>query len=101
MNRFKLFKKKEINNIRVIMLSISVICCASYKCNLAYENVEDSIIEYMYTFLHFQVLNFDSFSWTTSSSKVYLSPSSLPLKIPACKGHSLVISSHIFIPQTF
>ncbi|KAK4759248.1 hypothetical protein SAY87_022379 [Trapa incisa] len=37
-----------------------------------------------------QVLNFDQFSWSTASSKLYLSPSSLPLKIPACKGHSLV-----------
>ncbi|PNY06618.1 acyl-CoA-binding domain-containing protein 4-like [Trifolium pratense] len=37
-----------------------------------------------------QVLNFDAFSWTTVSSKLYLSPSSLPLQIPACKGHSLV-----------
>ncbi|GAU42716.1 hypothetical protein TSUD_382510 [Trifolium subterraneum] len=37
-----------------------------------------------------QVLNFDTFSWTTVSSKLYLSPSSLPLQIPACKGHSLV-----------
>uniref|UniRef100_A0A0V0ITI2 Putative acyl-CoA-binding domain-containing protein 4-like n=1 Tax=Solanum chacoense TaxID=4108 RepID=A0A0V0ITI2_SOLCH len=37
-----------------------------------------------------QVLNFDSFSWTTASSKLYLSPTSLPLKIPACKGHALV-----------
>ncbi|KAJ1427274.1 Kelch-type beta propeller [Sesbania bispinosa] len=37
-----------------------------------------------------QVLNFDRFSWTTASSKLYLSPNSLPLKIPACKGHSLV-----------
>lgn len=37
-----------------------------------------------------QVLNFETFSWTTASSKLYLSPSSLPLKIPACKGHSLV-----------
>ncbi|XP_057752402.1 acyl-CoA-binding domain-containing protein 6-like isoform X2 [Arachis stenosperma] len=37
-----------------------------------------------------QVLNFDTFSWTTASSKLYLSPSSLPLKIPACKGHCLV-----------
>ncbi|XP_022722057.1 tip elongation aberrant protein 1-like [Durio zibethinus] len=37
-----------------------------------------------------QVLNFDNFSWTTASSKLYLSPSSLPLKIPSCKGHSLV-----------
>ncbi|XP_054804605.1 acyl-CoA-binding domain-containing protein 6 [Prosopis cineraria] len=37
-----------------------------------------------------QVLSFDRFSWTTASSKLYLSPSSLPLKIPACKGHSLV-----------
>ncbi|KAI5415829.1 acyl-CoA-binding domain-containing protein 6 [Lathyrus oleraceus] len=37
-----------------------------------------------------QVLNFDTFSWTTASSKLYLSPSSLPLKIPACRGHSLV-----------
>lgn len=37
-----------------------------------------------------QVLNFDRFSWTTASSKLYLSPTSLPLKIPACKGHCLV-----------
>ncbi|XP_028109348.1 acyl-CoA-binding domain-containing protein 6-like isoform X1 [Camellia sinensis] len=37
-----------------------------------------------------QVLNFDRFSWTTASSKLYLSPTNLPLKIPACKGHSLV-----------
>ncbi|KAI5447453.1 hypothetical protein KIW84_015057, partial [Lathyrus oleraceus] len=37
-----------------------------------------------------QVLNFDTFSWTTVSSKLYLSPSSLPLQIPACKGHCLV-----------
>ncbi|XP_027338535.1 acyl-CoA-binding domain-containing protein 4-like [Abrus precatorius] len=37
-----------------------------------------------------QVLNFDRFSWTAASSKLYLSPSSLPLKIPACKGHCLV-----------
>ncbi|XWS39060.1 hypothetical protein CRYUN_Cryun18bG0017600 [Craigia yunnanensis] len=37
-----------------------------------------------------QVLNFDNFCWTTASSKLYLSPSSLPLKIPSCKGHSLV-----------
>ncbi|KAJ9154465.1 hypothetical protein P3X46_027795 [Hevea brasiliensis] len=37
-----------------------------------------------------QVLNFDQFTWTAISSKLYLSPSSLPLKIPACKGHSLV-----------
>lgn len=37
-----------------------------------------------------QVLDFDRFSWTTASSKLYLSPSSLPLKIPACKGHTLV-----------
>ncbi|XP_057429581.1 acyl-CoA-binding domain-containing protein 6-like isoform X2 [Lotus japonicus] len=37
-----------------------------------------------------QVLNFDTFSWTKASSKLYLSPSSLPLKIPACKGHSLI-----------
>ncbi|OMO53698.1 Kelch-type beta propeller [Corchorus capsularis] len=37
-----------------------------------------------------QVLNFDNFSWTMASSKLYLSPSSFPLKIPACKGHSLV-----------
>ncbi|KAJ8766471.1 hypothetical protein K2173_022530 [Erythroxylum novogranatense] len=37
-----------------------------------------------------QVLDFDRFNWTTVSSKLYLSPSSLPLKIPACKGHSLV-----------
>ncbi|KAK8709864.1 hypothetical protein V6N13_060865 [Hibiscus sabdariffa] len=37
-----------------------------------------------------QVLNFNDFSWTTASSKLYLSPSSLPLKIPSCKGHTLV-----------
>lgn len=37
-----------------------------------------------------QVLCFDRFSWTTASSKLYLSPTSLPLKIPACKGHALV-----------
>ncbi|GMH29297.1 hypothetical protein Nepgr_031140 [Nepenthes gracilis] len=37
-----------------------------------------------------QVLKFDRFSWTTVSSKIYLSPTSLPLKIPACKGHSMV-----------
>ncbi|CAI0466711.1 unnamed protein product [Linum tenue] len=38
-----------------------------------------------------QVLNFDQFTWTTVTSKLYLSPSSLPLKIPACKGHCLVL----------
>ncbi|XP_031274396.1 acyl-CoA-binding domain-containing protein 6 [Pistacia vera] len=37
-----------------------------------------------------QVLNFDRFTWTPASSKLYLSPNSLPLKIPACRGHSLV-----------
>ncbi|VFQ79232.1 unnamed protein product [Cuscuta campestris] len=37
-----------------------------------------------------QVLNFDRFSWSTVSSKLFLSPTSLPLKIPACKGHALV-----------
>ncbi|KAL8162802.1 hypothetical protein V2J09_014291 [Rumex salicifolius] len=37
-----------------------------------------------------QVLNFDQFSWTTASSKIYFSPTGLPLKIPASKGHSLV-----------
>lgn len=37
-----------------------------------------------------QVLNFDRFSWSTATSKLYLSPTSLPLKIPACKGHVLV-----------
>lgn len=37
-----------------------------------------------------QVLHFDRFSWSTASSKLYLSPTSLPLKIPACKGHCLV-----------
>ncbi|KAG7551129.1 Kelch repeat type 1 [Arabidopsis thaliana x Arabidopsis arenosa] len=37
-----------------------------------------------------QVLNFDSCTWSTASSKVYLSPSSLPLMIPAWKGHCLV-----------
>ncbi|KAL2506688.1 Galactose oxidase/kelch repeat superfamily protein [Abeliophyllum distichum] len=37
-----------------------------------------------------QVLSFDRFSWTTASSKLYLSPTSLPLKVPSCKGHALV-----------
>ncbi|KAF9605346.1 hypothetical protein IFM89_016481 [Coptis chinensis] len=37
-----------------------------------------------------QVLNFEKFTWTTASSKLYLSPTSLPLKSPACKGHCLV-----------
>ncbi|KAK9136970.1 hypothetical protein Sjap_007564 [Stephania japonica] len=37
-----------------------------------------------------QVLDFEKFTWATASSKLYLSPKSLPLKIPACKGHSLV-----------
>lgn len=37
-----------------------------------------------------QVLSFDQFSWTMASSKIYLSPTSLPLKIPSCKGHCLV-----------
>ncbi|KAK1428938.1 hypothetical protein QVD17_17778 [Tagetes erecta] len=37
-----------------------------------------------------QVLNLENFSWTTASSRLYLSPSSLQLKIPACKGHCLV-----------
>lgn len=37
-----------------------------------------------------QVLNFENFTWTTASSRLYLSPSSLTLKIPACKGHCLV-----------
>ncbi|KAL8142814.1 hypothetical protein V2J09_015846 [Rumex salicifolius] len=40
-----------------------------------------------------QVLNFEKFSWTAASSNVHLSPTSLPLKIPACKGHSLVARS--------
>ncbi|KAE8671927.1 hypothetical protein F3Y22_tig00111877pilonHSYRG00076 [Hibiscus syriacus] len=37
-----------------------------------------------------QVLNFNTFSWTMASSKLYLSPSNLPLKIPSCKAHGLV-----------
>ncbi|KAK6913804.1 hypothetical protein RJ641_021125 [Dillenia turbinata] len=37
-----------------------------------------------------QVLSFDRFNWTPASSKLYLSPASLPVKIPACKGHCLV-----------
>ncbi|XP_038995111.1 acyl-CoA-binding domain-containing protein 6-like [Hibiscus syriacus] len=37
-----------------------------------------------------QVLNFNTFSWSMASSKLYSSPSNLPLKIPSCKGHSLV-----------
>lgn len=51
--------------------------------------LEQNVILIIITFFC-QVLNFDSFSWATASSKLYLSPSSLPLKIPACKGHSLV-----------
>lgn len=42
------------------------------------------------TSLSLQVLDFDKFTWSRASSKLYLSPSSLPLKIPACKGHGLV-----------
>ncbi|XP_062108581.1 acyl-CoA-binding domain-containing protein 6 isoform X2 [Humulus lupulus] len=30
------------------------------------------------------------FTWTKASSKLYLSSSSLPLKIPSCKGHCLI-----------
>ncbi|CAM8986069.1 unnamed protein product [Rhodiola kirilowii] len=37
-----------------------------------------------------QVLNFDRFTWTEVSSKLYLSPNSLPLKIPKCRGHCVV-----------
>ncbi|XP_073029608.1 uncharacterized protein [Primulina eburnea] len=37
-----------------------------------------------------QVLSFDRFSWTKASPKRYLSSTSHLLKIPACKGHSLV-----------
>ncbi|XP_073026410.1 uncharacterized protein [Primulina eburnea] len=37
-----------------------------------------------------QVLSFDRFSWTKVSPKRYRSPTSYPLKIPACKGHTLV-----------
>ncbi|XP_047317143.1 acyl-CoA-binding domain-containing protein 4 isoform X2 [Impatiens glandulifera] len=37
-----------------------------------------------------QVLNFDNFTWNAASSKLYLSPTNLPLKIPGCKGHCLV-----------
>lgn len=37
-----------------------------------------------------QVLNFDKLTWNTAVPKLYLSPTSLPLKIPACKGHSVV-----------
>ncbi|KAI3848213.1 hypothetical protein MKX03_003491 [Papaver bracteatum] len=37
-----------------------------------------------------QVLSFERFTWTKASSKLYLSPNSLPLKIPACKGHRMV-----------
>ncbi|XP_073122212.1 uncharacterized protein [Henckelia pumila] len=37
-----------------------------------------------------QVLSFDRFSWTKASPKRYYSPTSHPLKIPACKGHTLV-----------
>ncbi|MCL7037085.1 hypothetical protein MKW94_014706 [Papaver nudicaule] len=37
-----------------------------------------------------QVLSFERFKWTKASSKLYLSPNSLPLKIPACKGHRMV-----------
>lgn len=48
-------------------------------------------------FLNVQVLNFDSFTWSTVSSKVYLSPSSLPLMIPSWKGHCLVILIVCFV----
>ncbi|KAI3962319.1 hypothetical protein MKX01_005321 [Papaver californicum] len=37
-----------------------------------------------------QVLSFERFTWAKASSKLSLSPSSLPLKIPACKGHRMV-----------
>ncbi|CAA6654234.1 unnamed protein product [Spirodela intermedia] len=37
-----------------------------------------------------QILSLDKLTWAAASPKVYLSPTSLPLKIPACKGHSLV-----------
>ncbi|MQL71524.1 hypothetical protein Taro_003843 [Colocasia esculenta] len=37
-----------------------------------------------------QVLNLDKLTWTAAVPKVYLSPTNLPLKIPACKGHALV-----------
>ncbi|KAL8213725.1 hypothetical protein R6Q57_003174 [Mikania cordata] len=37
-----------------------------------------------------QVLDLENYSWTKASSRLYLSPSSLQLKIPACKGHCLV-----------
>ncbi|KAI3868818.1 hypothetical protein MKW92_013524 [Papaver armeniacum] len=37
-----------------------------------------------------QVLSFERFTWTKASSKLYLSPNSLPLKIPACRGHRMV-----------
>lgn len=37
-----------------------------------------------------QMLDFEKFTWTAASSKLYLSANSFPLKIPACKGHCLV-----------
>ncbi|XP_071686475.1 acyl-CoA-binding domain-containing protein 5 [Rutidosis leptorrhynchoides] len=37
-----------------------------------------------------QVLNFENYTWTAASSRLYVSPSSLQLKIPSCKGHCLV-----------
>ncbi|KAK1427034.1 hypothetical protein QVD17_15716 [Tagetes erecta] len=37
-----------------------------------------------------QVLNLENYSWTAASSRLYLSPSSLQLKVPACRGHCLV-----------
>lgn len=52
-----------------------------------------------YYSLYCQVLNFDTFSWTTVSSKLYLSPSSLPLQIPASKGHCLVLLNLRFDPK--
>uniref|UniRef100_A0A1D1XQR5 Acyl-CoA-binding domain-containing protein 4 n=1 Tax=Anthurium amnicola TaxID=1678845 RepID=A0A1D1XQR5_9ARAE len=37
-----------------------------------------------------QVLNLDKLTWAAAVPKVYLSPTSLPLKIPTCKGHAMV-----------
>nr|XP_029116745.1 acyl-CoA-binding domain-containing protein 6 isoform X2 [Elaeis guineensis] len=36
------------------------------------------------------ILSLDNLTWAAAATKVYLSPSGRSLKIPACKGHSLV-----------
>ncbi|XP_078440500.1 galactose oxidase/kelch repeat superfamily protein isoform X2 [Wolffia australiana] len=37
-----------------------------------------------------QILSLEKLTWGSATPRVYFSPTSLPLKIPACKGHSLV-----------